>query len=456
MRCRRLLFRAVPISFAVGATLMACGDDGPRSLFDASDASVDVTVDTSSQPPPSPPVDARGQDAAADAPTRPDYDASDEPVVCTTKPCAVQLVAGANYFCALLNDGTVRCWGNNAQGSLGTGEDVDGGTLQIFPPMPVVGVSNATQLSAAELAACVRTAEGKVKCWGGNQQGQLGLAQTDPAVTDRLRHPTPTQVAFDATVDRVDVGDRTVCAIGSDGADVYCWGGNDQLQLARPDGGTLASGGPGLADRQGYALARTAGGLTSVFGITKDGDLVGWGSVSGRATSLGTPTPIVAPIPTLRDVTNIAVGPSHACAIAGGELYCWGTNTKGVLGTGIPDAERFPTRISIVDGANAFPQRLAVSANTSCVRMTDGTIHCCGDDEFGQLGRGGPGAIAPVFGRVTVLDEYAVQVATSLRATCALMQGGKVACWGGNGAGELGQGTSDSDAHPVPVTVVLP
>lgn len=88
--------------------------------------------------------------------------------------------------------------------------------------------------------------------------------------------------------------------------------------------------------------------------------------------------------------------------------------------------------------------------------MTDGALQCAGDDSVGQLGRGAAGTIAPLFGPVTVLQRPAIQVVTSLRATCALVRGGDVFCWGGNDSGGLGRGKVDGDAHPTPVNVVFP
>ncbi len=452
IRIRVLVLVASAVSAGIG-TLSACGGDDRRPSFGEESDSGDVP-EASPGPPTSDsgPAPSSTADADADAgpPSKPDYDASDETVVCTTSPCATQLVAGESHFCALLSDGTVRCWGANFSGALGAGFE----SPAYNPPVAVVGVEDATQISAASSTTCVRTAGGGVKCWGGNAQGQLGL-EVSPPVSDPWYHPTPTDVALGAQVARVDVGHRSVCAIGTNGVDLYCWGGNDQAQLARPDAGMFSAVGPGKADCQGFELTRTAGGIKSAFGVPKDGQLVGWGAVSGRPASIN-PTAIMVPIPSLQGVTSLAAGPSHQCALAGGEVYCWGTNNKGLLGTGITDSERYPTRAVLVADGNVFPQQLAVSSNTSCVRMTDGTIHCAGADDRGQLGRGTPGKYSPLFVRATAFEERAVQVATSSSATCALVQGGKVVCWGGNTNADLGSGTRDSDPHPTPMPIVFP
>ncbi len=452
IRIRVLVLTMCAVSAGMGA-LVACGADDSRPTFAAdldSGAEADVTAPPDPSLPPSLSEPDADVDGAADAgPTKPDYDASDEAVVCTETPCVKQLAAGDNHFCALLDDGTVRCWGDNDRGALGSGV-----TTRIYgAPQTVVGVDRVTQIGASGLTTCARTSEGRVKCWGQNAQGQLGL-QVTPPVFDSNYHATANEVPIAAGVERVDVGIRDVCAVGGNGSDVYCWGDNAQKQLARVDAGFV--GGPGPVDGQGFQLTRIAVGITSVFGITKTGELVGWGVVSGRPTSIS-PTTIMAPIPSLEDVTSVAASTAgNQCVVASRKVYCWGYNSKGLLGTGISDVENYPAPAALAAGAGVFPQQVSVSSYRSCVRMTDGSVWCAGSDDRGQLGRGTAGTYSLSFVRASAFQEYAVQIATSSFATCALVQGGKVVCWGGNGGGELGMGTTDSNPHPSPVSIVFP
>ncbi len=452
LRLRSSVLFASILTASIGA-LVACGDGDSRpsggGAADAAEAS------------PSP----VGPDAGvADDAALPDYDASDEAVVCTGTPCATQLTAGDNHFCALLADGTVRCWGLDSHGSLGRGQ-LDGADAGLAP-RPVVGLTNATQISAgaAGSTTCARTADGHVRCWGDNSSAQLGLApppDSDPYVRDSDDHSTPSEVAIGAPVARVDVGQTTACAVGAD-EKVYCWGANDSRQLARPASNSWYES-PGPAALEDYQVTRLALSGYSSLGLTKDGHLINWGRPSGRDSSLSSSEGTALPIPltTLSGVTRVETSGSlsdtedHSCAIAGGKVYCWGSNGSGVLGTGVPDAERLPAFAGISTSNRAYPQQLALAPNRTCVRMTDGTIQCCGANELGQLGRGTAGAFVIRFGHATAFDQHAVQVATSSNATCALVQGGKVMCWGGNAFGELGQGTADSEPHPTPVTVIL-
>jgi alpha-tubulin suppressor-like RCC1 family protein len=293
-----------------------------------------------------------------------------------------------------------------------------------------------------------------VRCWGANTDGQLGLQQT-PALADYDVHSTPSVVALGVSASRVDVGQRVACALGPANA-LHCWGANDKKQLARrgEDGDPVL--GPAAADLDGQSVVRTGEANDASFGVTRDGALLGWGVVWGREASVS-PDAVPFALPSLTSVTRFAIGSMHACAIADGILHCWGRGDQGALGTGTPDLERFPVAVGIGgDRTSAYPQQLSVADRNTCVRTTDGTVACCGDDAKGQLGRGPGGAPSALFAKATVFTGEAVAVASSNATTCVLVQGGAVQCWGGNGAGELGQGSHDDEPHPSPITVAFP
>ncbi len=82
---------------------------------------------------------------------------------------ATQISAGSYHTCALLNNRTIQCWGNNKYGQLGNGSTEDSSV-----PVTVEGISNATQLTAGHLHTCARLSDNTIKCWGYNYYGQLG------------------------------------------------------------------------------------------------------------------------------------------------------------------------------------------------------------------------------------------------------------------------------------------
>jgi hypothetical protein len=80
------------------------------------------------------------------------------------------LAAGGNHTCAIVRNGSVRCWGQDGAGQLG-----DGGTTELFigMPVPVAGISNATSLAGGFQHACAVQADGGARCWGRGTEGQL-------------------------------------------------------------------------------------------------------------------------------------------------------------------------------------------------------------------------------------------------------------------------------------------
>jgi alpha-tubulin suppressor-like RCC1 family protein len=475
----RLLHR---LSFSIGlaglvsaSALAACVDDGSetRPGFDAPDTGppavlVEAGTDTGST------VDA-GEE-------RDPYDPADEPVTCAgTAPCAKQLVAGRHHFCALMSDGTVRCWGDPEYGALGAPppkNPPDGGSgVRV-----VADLSTATQLSAARATTCARLGDGSVHCWGSNSDGQLGLDDVKPT-WDEYEHMSPMPAAIRDPALRVDVGPHNVCAVLGPNK-VSCWGQNDKAQLTRTPLAFVM--GPGLATLDPLSVATTSFGGNTGFVLTTGGEVFSWGAVagndgwvSGRMSSI-TPDPV--PNRVLVDhVTKLVasdslqkdeggplgiatIGPipgppikahGHACVIAAGEVHCWGRSDTGALCTGLPDEELLPAHAPVMKGRKAWPQQLAVGDELTCARMTDGTVQCCGAAGLGRLGTGFKDLYSAFLEPVTSFTGHAVQIATSYRAVCALVQGGTVECWGSNVHGELGTATPDESPHPSPVKIGL-
>ncbi len=443
-------------STAALVTLAACdSDERIEFVSPPDDAGLDVVARLPDAPSP--------VDSATDAapPPRSDVDAANEPVVCDAAPCAVELAAGSGHFCARLSDGTVRCWGDDTEGALGRGEPVDAGDsgdagapADPGAPREVVGLTGIVQISAGGGTTCARDGAGTLRCWGSNESGQLGRSP-DAGTADSDRHATPAPIAMPGPFANVDVARRSVCAVTPAGG-AACWGANTERQLARPYSGNF--GAPASVDFAGKVVTRTAGTSYTAFALTADGGLLSWGALSGGFASSGRESsisvdPSPAPIPTLEGVTSVAGGEIHACAIENGAVSCWGRSERAALCTGLTRPEVLPAPASI--GSPPYAQRLAASKNNTCVRMTDGTLRCCGSDETGQIGTGKVGFTSPSFTKSIAFTGYAVQVALSDTSTCALLRGGTVECWGSNDHGQLGRGDHGDKPLPVPARVAF-
>src|SRR5690554_6537500 len=132
-----------------------------------------------------------------------------------------------SHSCALLNNGRVRCWGSNLRGQIGNG---DGGSITstvTIPSKNVINLSQVVSLSSGENYNCAVTQLGQVKCWGNNDNGQLGFTSTGS-----YKQQFYPQVAASgiSTAEEVSVSQNHSCArLKND--DVYCWGKNDRGQL---------------------------------------------------------------------------------------------------------------------------------------------------------------------------------------------------------------------------------
>jgi len=465
MRLRLSSIFSVAFALGVFASPIACSED--RGGFDdrTADSGVADSPSTSDDD-----DDAGGN--ASDAGADVDAAVPDIRVDCQVTPCAVALAArGGAHVCALLSDETVACWGADDKGQLGRGASDDGDDPDRGAhPAKVVGVSGATQISAVGAGtsgtSCARSKDGSVMCWGANTHGQL-LPGASTATTDDDPHPTPVRIEGLASAARIEVTGAFACAVERDSTDLAgeleCWGDNSVLQLGRGYS-PKTHGGIAKVALGFRSVIAVSGTLRNAFAISSDGELLSWGGSTweiggstpvrdalGRESSIspdGTPTPI----PGLTNVTSVSASEEHACAVAGGRVYCWGKNPTGAIGNG--SRQDVPIPYAVKTGAAQPLRDVAVSNRTTCARAVDGAIYCWGDNADGQLGDGkGASTLYPVW--VENVGGRVVQVVAMDRATCALLADGSVTCWGSNDSGQLGLGKRDDDTHYTPRKVVF-
>lgn len=424
-------------------TIVACdsSDDSPADPTPSNDAGGTPTDAAS--------ADVAVNDAGSDTGPEIIVDASAEPVACSETPCVLDLAAGASSACARLQDGTVRCWGSNASGELGRGPEA--GDLS-GTPSAVADLANVTQLSGAisvpSDAYCARRSDGTVACWGSNAFGVLGRS-VDGAV-DVESSPTAMAVEGASDVTSIAIGRSMACATHSTPG-MTCWGDNVSGQMPdQPLGDGVPFGptrltsigkidGLALADRGTVALAANAS-LQS-WGLRGDmfGPNVG---VLGREVSLDVAPP--GPVD-LAHVSATAASEGRACAIANGQVHCWGVGANGTSSV-------YPSPIALNAPIGVYAQTIALGRRTACATLSDGSARCWGDNTRGQLGAGDSEVH---FGTVVVagLAARPVRMVTMDSATCAVLVTGGVQCWGGNSLGQLGIGKADPLTHLQPETV---
>ncbi len=133
---------------------------------------------------------------------------------------AVAITAGFDHACALLASGSIKCWGDNANGQLG---DATTSLDATATPVTVTGITNASAVSAGEIDTCAVLWSGSVDCWGAGGGGELGNGTT----TDSS---VPVAVSGIANASSIAAGNFYACALLIGGS-VDCWGLNDSGQL---------------------------------------------------------------------------------------------------------------------------------------------------------------------------------------------------------------------------------
>ena len=133
---------------------------------------------------------------------------------------AVSCSLGHDHSCVKLSDKTTRCWGSAGSGQLGNGQL---STSSMTIPVSVYGINNATQISVGGGHACALIEGGSVKCWGDGLRGELGIGIIGTKMT-------PTTVPFSGTVTQVSAGGYHTCFLKNDGT-VWCFGDNQYGQL---------------------------------------------------------------------------------------------------------------------------------------------------------------------------------------------------------------------------------
>ena len=151
------------------------------------------------------------------------------------------------------------------------------------------------------------------------------------------------------------------------------------------------------------------------------------------------------------DLTQISLGRAHSCArLTTGAARCWGANESGQLGDGTVTARRSPVAVSgLVSGV----AQVAAGGAHTCARLATGAARCWGANGAGQVGDGTT-VNRRVPTAVSGLGAGVAQVMAGGAHTCARLTVGTLRCWGTNGSGQLGDGTLVARKVPVAVTGV--
>jgi cysteine-rich repeat protein len=350
----------------------------------------------------------------------------------TCKVSAVQISVADTHACITLADGTVRCWGVNADRELGSTSSSNSTT-----PVQVQSISTAKVVAAGQSQTVALLANGSAVYWG-KRMTDYNYSSSTPTYTTSA---TPTAIAGLSTSTDIVIADSdfgATCTLVNDGS-IRCWGmtiasDNNSSQFLSSPTNIGITGATGLSSGDNFQCFAMAAGNVKCWGFGNEGAPLG--------SSGSSYTPVTVDVG--GTVSKIHSGGYFSCVLlTTDKVKCWGSSSNYQVNSAGDFAVPTPTLITGLSSVKDF----ACGSESSCAVDTSGGVKCWGDDQAGELGDNNPnpGSAAPV--SVQNLAGPAAAVGVGNQSACAVLKNGSVQCWG-RSIGDL----SSSNAL-TPVTV---
>jgi alpha-tubulin suppressor-like RCC1 family protein len=419
--------------------------------------------------------------------------------------------AAGDYTCSLTTVGGVRCWGRNTYGQLGNGT-----TLDSSIPTDVSGLVNGIAAVSAGADSfvgrshtCALATGGSVKCWGYNNDGELGngtTAESHVPVDVCAVGATPPCTSGNGNLlsgaTHVSAGGDHTCAVITGGG-VVCWGANSGngsccVDQSTPVNVCAVGATPPCTNGNGNLLTSVASisaGHGNTCALSMTGGVKCWGFNASGQLGNGTLADAAAPVDVcavgatppcstgngnlLSGIASISSGEEYVCGVTTANgAKCWGFGGDGQLGNGATMSKSVPVDVCATGATppctsgngNLLSTISAISGGRdhTCARTLAAGAECWGSSSNGQLGTGtsptsssvpldvcAVGATPPcTTGNGNLLGAVAA-VSAGRAHTCGLEASGVLNCWGANGSGQLGNGTMSDNSTPVGVSPIL-
>ncbi|MDH5654478.1 MAG: hypothetical protein OEZ34_01100 [Spirochaetia bacterium] len=344
------------------------------------------------------------------------------------------------------------------------------------------------------------TATHKIKCWGLNDAGQLGLGDTLPRGDNagEMGNALPyIDLGTGRTIKKLSVGRGHICAI-LDNHSVKCWGGNNNGELGRGDTASIGDNpgemgdsitlidpgtGRSIVDILTSAYPPIAVPNRSSYAILDNGSLISWGG--NESGKLGQNISTVENIGDVGGEMGVSLSPvsvpgtfmskklaksahgNFVCSIWSdssgliNQVFCWGDNFFGQLGLESSTSTFGDSTSTLSDpaynytnlGTVGYPVEIAAGAGHACSLLNNGYVKCWGNNDNGQLGLELPASV-PTLRIGDGINEMGnnlpyvnlgigrtvKSIHTGYNHTCAILDNNRIKCWGANNFGQLGLG----------------
>lgn len=348
-----------------------------------------------------------------------------ESVATVTIVSPVRVFVGSYNGCLLFDDGSIKCWGDGAGGKLLAGSTTDrgDGANEMGSNLSFLNLGTGRtvkDISIGYAHICAILDNDRVKCWGSNANGRLGLGDTasrgDGANESGDALPF-VDLGSGRTAKKIFAGFDHTCAI-LDNNDTKCWGNG--------------------------IYGKLGGGSTITLG--------------DNLNEMGDNLPVVS-LGSNRYAVDLALGNSHTCALLDNNtVKCWGRSNRGQLGYGntltLGDAsgEMGDSLATVSLGSGKTAKALSAGQFHNCAILNDDTVKCWGYNNVGQLGQGnttsrgdGAGEMGDALAVTSLGTGLTPEKIVSFNSfNCVTFTDDSVKCWGQNTNGALGQGSTST------------
>lgn len=393
----------------------------------------------------------------------------------------VEIKAGNMFTCVRFANGGVKCWGFNGYGQLGNGNTTALGdnANEMGDNLPYIDLGTgrtAKKIAVGSMHVCAILDNDTVKCWGWNNEGQLGLGDTNNRgdTANEMGDNLPAiNFGTGRTVKSIALGKNHACAV-LDNNTLKCWGSNAHGELGLGDTVIRGDGANEMGDSlptvnlgTGRTVTEVSTTAQMVCALLDNSGVVCWGNpvyghglfeMVGRFPNEMGDYLVPFAFGSGATVTKLFVGLGSACVILNGTTTkCWGENFSGILGLGTTNGLS-----TLGDNANEMGDSLPIISfggdpvveiinngvqrfySIRCALLASGSFNCWGYNESAQLGLGDkidryyePTRLSPISlgtGRTVTaaaVGEFHV---------CAILDNASIKCWGANYYGALGYG----------------
>jgi alpha-tubulin suppressor-like RCC1 family protein len=371
--------------------------------------------------------------------------------------------------CVRTTNGRARCWGEGTSGQLGNGGFNDAGVAVAVQNFSNSGpLLNVTQVTSGGSHSCALLASTRAACWGDDSNGQLGngVGDVDSAVPRLVRNGADTAPLSGIT--EISAGASFTCARLQSGQ-ARCWGNDQDGQLG--DGGAdsfeeqlprivasatgegILGGITQITTGTAHACVRLNNGTARCWGQNSSGQ-VGDNTVSQRSFPVLVRS--VSGVANLTGVTSVSAGGKVTCArLSNNQARCWGDGEEGQLGNADNEDSERPVVVRAPVGPNPLTgvTQVAAASDHVCFRLTNAQLRCTGDDASSELGNPNiaSGSLRPVIVRNannSAALGNVTEVALGTNFSCVRLSIGQARCWGSDLNQSLGNAGAGDRALP--------